>query len=318
MVELSKLKPVDLREVWKHEASDFTPWLAENIEELGDVLGLDLEVKTSEAEVGTFSLDILAHDLASDRPVVIENQLEGTNHDHLGKLLTYAAGYDAHILVWIVKEFRPEHRAAIDWLNRRTGEDTAFFGVAVEAWRIEESPPAARFNVVALPNDWEKQGAKESASGGVGRLTDKRRRYRDFWQPLVDELREDHRFTRVAKAQPQNFMRFGSGFSGAFYGVAFTQNDQVVAQLSLEGADKSHNEWLFDALLNHKAALDEAISEPLVWERMEHANACKIGIRREGTISEDDESLDEVRQWMIQGLLRLKQVLSPYLSEVLG
>ncbi len=318
MIELSKLEAIDLREVWKHEASDFTPWLAENIEELGEVLGLDLEVKTSEAEVGTFSLDILAHDLASDRPVVIENQLDGTNHDHLGKLLTYAAGYDAHILVWVVKEFRPEHRAAIDWLNRRTGEDTAFFGVAVEAWRIEESPPAARFNVVALPNDWEKQGAAASGSPSSAGLSDKRRRYRDFFQLLVDELRQEHRFTRSTKGQPQNWMHFGSGFSGMPYSAAFAWEGQAKVELYLDKGEKIANEEIYDALLERKDVLEASLGQPMIWNRMDHAKACSVSVRRDGSIEDDDEALAEIRRWMIQMLLKFDQVFRPHLGEILG
>lgn len=136
MPNLSSLQRVDLREVWPHEANDFTPWLEDNIDTLGDVLGLDLEVEAREASVGPFSLDLLARDLGSNRRVVIENQLDATDHGHLGKLLTYAAGFDASVVVWLVREFRPEHRATLDWLNHRTGEDTAFFGVVVEAWKI--------------------------------------------------------------------------------------------------------------------------------------------------------------------------------------
>ncbi|MCY4617666.1 MAG: DUF4268 domain-containing protein [Chloroflexi bacterium] len=317
MVELSKLEAVDLREVWKHEASNFTPWLADNIEELSDVLGLDLEVKTSEAEVGTFSLDILAHDLASDRPVVIENQLEGTDHDHLGKLLTYAAGYDAHILVWIVKEFRPEHRAAIDWLNRRTGEDTAFFGIAVEAWRIKDSPPAARFNVVALPNDWEKQGAHESTSSGSETLSVKRSRYRDFWQPLVDQLRDTHDFTRAKKGQPQNWMHFGSGFSGLPFGVSFQRGNVASVSIRLDRGDKDDNERTYDALHERKSEIEAELGQPLTWNRMDHAKASEIGVRREGTIDDDDESLAEIREWMIRTVLSFDQVFRPHLIEIL-
>lgn len=133
---LAKIERVDLREAWRNEARDFTPWLAENIAELGEALGMELELQETEAAVGDYSLDVLATDLNENRPVIIENQLEATNHTHLGQLLTYAAGHDANVIVWLTKEFRDEHRAALDWLNQRTDDNTQFFGVVVELWRI--------------------------------------------------------------------------------------------------------------------------------------------------------------------------------------
>ena len=136
--------------------ADFTPWLAENITELGKVLGMDLELQAQEAPVGSYSLDILARDLGSDSLVVIENQLESTDHDHLGKLLTYAAGFDADVRVWIAKEFKDEHREALDSLNHRTDGDTQYFGIEVELWKIDNSRPAVNFNLVATPNEWRQ------------------------------------------------------------------------------------------------------------------------------------------------------------------
>ena len=152
MMNRSNIQLVSLREVWPDEAFHFTPWLAENIDKLGNVLGLNLEVQRQEAPVGSFSSDILAWDVDGECPVVVENQLETTDHDHLGKLLTYAAGYDACdtcVVVWLAREFRDAHRQALDWLNQRTGENIKFFGVVVEAWRLDDySQPASQCDLV--------------------------------------------------------------------------------------------------------------------------------------------------------------------------
>ena len=150
MPDIARLEPVDLREVWRNEASDFTPWLADNLDRLGEALGMDLELVQTEAPVGSFSLDIQARDANGDRKVVIENQLEQTNHDHLGKVLTYAAGNDADVMVWVVRDFRDEHRQALDWLNQRTSEETEFWGVVVRAV-IGNSAPAPVFDVFHVP-----------------------------------------------------------------------------------------------------------------------------------------------------------------------
>ncbi|MCY3732648.1 MAG: DUF4268 domain-containing protein, partial [Chloroflexi bacterium] len=269
MVQLSRLERVDLTEVWPNEAHDFTPWLADNIELLAEILGLDLEVRAQEAEVGSFSLDLLAHDLGSDRPVVIENQIKPTNHDHLGKLLTYAAGYDAHVVVWLAQDFRAEHKAAIDWLNRRTGEDTAFFGVSVEAWRIGESSPAPHFSAVAVPNDWQKRVATAQQASATDQASERGTRYRIFFQELIDTMRVEHNFTRARKGQPQNWYHFATGFPGFAYNVSFAWEGFVRVGLYIDSGDKSLNESRFDRLLDHRSGLESAMSCEPVWKRRE-------------------------------------------------
>lgn len=165
MKNLSKLEEVkDLREVWKHESLDFTPWLAENLDLLSDAIGIDIELIETESNVGSFSLDILAKEISSERLVVIENQLEDTNHDHLGKLITYASGKDASIIIWIVKKAREEHRKAIEWLNNITDENIGFFLVETKLYKIGNSDPAVKFEVVEEPNNWAKEIKNNNSS----------------------------------------------------------------------------------------------------------------------------------------------------------
>src|SRR5258708_2074728 len=202
---LGKLQRVDPRAVWKQEAHDFTPWFAENIEMLGEVLGLELEVVHREADVGDFSLDILARDLGRDRLVVIENQLEPTDHSHLGQLITYAAGLEASVVIWVSREFREEHRQALDWLNRGDGATTEYFGVVIELLQVDESKPAVNFRLVASPNNWSRESKR---SPGIDEVSGKRSSYQEFFQLLIDELREKHRFTNAKAGQPQNWYSF--------------------------------------------------------------------------------------------------------------
>ena len=183
MVQIARLSEVNLREVWTNEAAKFTPWLADNLDTLGDALGIDLELMGTEAPVGPFSLDIHARDPNGNRVVVIENQLERTDHDHLGKLLTYASGYDANVVVWLAREFRDEHRQALDWLNQRTDENTEFFGVVVELWKIDDSRPAVKFNLVSTPNEWLKESVKGNNQLGI-KASERGEIYRHFYSSV--------------------------------------------------------------------------------------------------------------------------------------
>lgn len=187
---LGRLEPAELRACWQSEASDFTPWLAEpeNIQLLAEALGLPaLQVEETEATVGPFRADILCSEPDSDGYVLIENQLERTDHRHLGQILTYAAGLDAVKVVWVSPDFTEEHRAALDWLNRISSEEFLFFGVQIELWRIGDSPMAPRFNLVVKPNEWAKQ-VKAGARAGTAEHAARSREYQQWWAGLLQYL----------------------------------------------------------------------------------------------------------------------------------
>ena len=294
--ELATIEKVDIRSIWPNEASDFTPWLAENLSALGEALGLDLELESREAPVGGYSLDVLARD-GNGRPVIIENQLGPTDHTHLGQLLTYAAGFDANVIVWIAKEFRDEHREALDLLNHRTDEDTEFFGVEVELWKIDESRPAVNFNLISTPVSGAR--AKDVVS-------ERRERYREFFQGLIDTLREEH----------QSWYSFSSGTSGFNYGANFNAGGRARVELYIDSGEQERNKRTFDRLEEQREAFESGLEDTLEWERLDSRRASRVSIRRPGSIDNDEGALGELQDWMIEKLLAFKNVFGPRLADL--
>ncbi len=314
--ELGTIEKVDIREVWPTEDGHFTPWLGENLVKLGADLGMDLELVETEAEVGTFKLDVRAHDANTKGEVVIENQFGQTNHSHLGQLLTYASGFDAQAVVWIAESFRDEHKEALDFLNHRTGEDTQFFGVEIETWRIGDSLPAPHFNVVATPNEWRKQGVIRTQS--PGNTSERGERYRAFFQVLIDTLRQEHNFTNARKAQSGNWRYFSAGHAQRVqYGATLASGNRARVELYIDNGDKDWNKGLFDQLIEVKTEIESECAEPLEWERLDTARASRIAVYTNGSIIDDtEERLAEIRAWMVERLLKFKEVFGPRLVEL--
>src|SRR3954454_5018740 len=214
---LGRLEKVELRNIWLSEASDFTPWLArkENLDILGETLGIDLELEAQERAVGPFRADILCKDIGTDRWVLIENQLERTDHVHLGQLLTYASGLEAVTIVWIAARFTEEHRSTLDWLNKITDETFRFFGLEVELWRIGDSPAAPKFNVVSKPNNWSRSVAQAARAIDETGLSETRTIQKEYWEQFHAELdRQKGPIAGNRKAQPQSWMTYPVGRSG--------------------------------------------------------------------------------------------------------
>ena len=246
------------------------PWLADHISELGNALGLELELQSQEAPIGAFSLDLLARVSGTNRTVIIENQLGPTDHDHLGKLLTYAGGCDAHVIIWVAKDLRDEHRQALDWLNQRTDEDTEFYGVVVEVWKIDDSRPAPHFNMVATPNEWHREAADTVR---LGNISDKNLRYKSFFQNLIDKLKE-RGFTNARKAQPRSWCNFSAGHgSRAQYAAGFSQGGKVRVYVYIDSNNGDWNKNLFDRLMEQKESIESELGESLEWERLDHRRA---------------------------------------------
>ena len=190
MSNLGRLKRIDLRQIWESESSDFTPWLAreENLAVLADTLEIELELEAQEKPVGPFRADILCKDSGTESWVLVENQLERTDHGHLGQLLTYASGLEAATIVWIASRFTDEHRSTLDWLNKITDDKFRFFGLEVELWQIEDSPAAPKFNIISKPNDWSRSVAQAARAIDDSELSETRKKQLAYWAGLNDQL----------------------------------------------------------------------------------------------------------------------------------
>jgi hypothetical protein len=315
MTHLGRLERVSLREAWKNEAGEFTPWLAkeENLALLGETLNLNLELEGTEKGVGPYSADIVCRDADSERVILIENQLEKTDHSHLGQIFTYAAGVDAVIIVWIAKRFTDEHRAAVDWLNRISGSEFHFFGLEVELWKIGDSPVAPKFNIIAQPNDWAK-AVTASIRGGSGELSDLRKSQLAFWTAFADWVDENSTLaTRPPKPSP--YCGYSIGKTGIWMtGCITTWNSEanknspeIRAELVIQTPDAKER---FEQLFQEKEAIEAEFGEPLHWDPGENSKRCRIYTRQDGDFA--DESLwPEQFPWLASQLEKLRDIIGP-------
>ncbi len=307
-----ELKRVDPRSIWPDEARFFTPWLAQNIDKLAEVLGMELELVEVEKSVGDFAVDILARDLGTGSEVVIENQFGSTDHDHLGKIITYASGVGASAVVWIAESIREEHRQALEWLNERTDSETQFFGIVIELLQIDESRPAFHLRPIVFPNEWKKNRRARIDRA----VSPKAQKYREFFQGLIDRLRRDHHFTNARVGQPQNWYSFSSGFSGITYGAVFAQGRRVRAEIYIDQGDQDANKALFDRLFQQREEIEAEFGSELHWERLDDRRACRIAAYRPGSIEDPKEDLAQFEDWLVENLLRFKEVFSPRLDDI--
>lgn len=304
---LSRIKRVELRSVWPNEARDFTPWLAKHIGELGEALGIELETQERESPVGSRSLDIMATE-ANGRPVVIENQLASSDGDHLGRILIYAAGKDADVIVWIARDFEDEHWQVLQWLNQRTDTQTRFFGVAIEVWKIDDSRPAPYFRVVAAPNDWRKRN--------VVRRTPKRR-YREFRQRLEEKLKLESDLPRGEWNNHNNPWLAIKHEEGLDYSIDFPNLIYFSFQITRRGRSLKWCHAAFDRLRQDRDHIESRLG-PLEWtRRWQKSRGSTIVSRYPERYSDLTDSWDDVHSWTIDRYRLFREVFEPYREELL-
>lgn len=282
---LGRIQQVPLREVWQNEASSFTPWLLQNEDVLSELLGVDITLERREEAVGRFSLDLIGRNNDDGSTVIVENQLEGTDHSHLGQLLTYAGGLDAQTIIWVASEFRDEHRAALDWLNRVTGEDTHFYGVIVRAIRIGDSIPAPDLSLVVEPNEFGKTVKARTESRW---LEERGVKYQEFWEKLVERLKEQFPEFKSRKAPTRQNFGLSTGYSSCDRTIAFGHS-KLNVQFYLGSSDPAVNSARFEALYERKEEIEREFGGSLSWEELEGRKASRIAVYREGSILNEGE-----------------------------
>ena len=305
--QLGRLERVtDLREIWKTEATHFTPWLAreENLSLLADAIGLDLELEAQEKDVGPFRADILCRETANSSWVLIENQLERTDHNHLGQLLTYAAGLNAVTIVWIAERFTDEHQATLEWLNEITGDNISFFGLEVELWRIGSSPIAPKFNIVAKPNIATKGKAGTKVSS---ELTPAKALQLEFWTAFREYVTEHSSVVRAQKPLAQHWMNFAIGTARAHvYAFVDTRAKRIGARLQIH--DRPDRLAFFNLLQADKAALEQEFGVKLDWEECRDKKSSYISIRKNSADPHKKADWPRQQEWLLKTLESYKKV----------
>lgn len=309
---LGRLERVELRNIWASEATDFTPWLARpaNLTVLAEALGIELELEAQEKAVGPFRADLLCKDIATNAWVLVENQLERTDHGHLGQLLTYASGLSAVTIVWIAAAFTEEHRSTLDWLNKITDESFRFFGLEVELWRIGDSPAAPKFNIVSKPNNWSRSVAQAARAIDEAELSDTRRTQLAYWTAFQLALSATGGpISGQRKAQPSSWMNYPIGRSGfSLSAVMLRPRKQVRAELYISNQDaKSY----FHLLMQQRELIEDHLGYKLDWEELPEGRDSRIAVYLPSANPEDQSDWPRQHEWLAVRLNDLHRALAP-------
>ncbi len=306
-VKIGKLTEVDVRDLWKHEQYDFSNWLAkeENIKLLDDEIGLTLMDINKEVYIGSYRCDLVAKDETTGQIVIIENQLEATNHDHLGKIITYAAGLDAKTIIWIVKEAREEHKAAIEWLNNNSSEEIGFFLIELHAYKINDSLPAPMFKVVEKPNNFTKTSKQNYSDKELNRSQNERLM---FWEEFNTVIVAKGKPFSVRKPTTDHWYDVAIGTSEAHLAINLVNKENKIV-LELYILD---NKNLFDHIYEDKEKIENTLQMSFSWERLDGKKASRIKHDVLGLDFSDHSNYPQLMDECIEKILKMRDVFKKY------
>ena len=307
---VDRLVSVAIREVWSDEARELTPFLAANPDYLSDALGMDLELEGSEVAVGPFAADLLFRERNTGDRVVVENLIGNTDHDHLGKIITYAAGLDARHAVLIAETFRPEHRSALLWLNTNSRDSVGFFGIVLKLWRIKDSPAALQLTLVVQPDEWVRsvhQGRELSATQLA---------YRDFWSEFLPAFHMRYTSWSRARVPPTaNWLELPAGKTGVYYSAVFCVPQRFRVELYVDAANQDQATRRFVALRERRTEIEEQFGSELEWEPLESRRASRIASYYQDDIRvEERDRWPELRTWAIERLGALREAIQSHVD----
>lgn len=304
-MKLGRINQVELREIWKHEATNFTNWLAkpENLDLLSEEIDIELSLIDTEYNVGRFNVDVYAEEPNTGRKVIIENQLERTDHDHLGKLITYGSGLDAEIIIWIVKDVLDEHKQAIDWLNEITDEKINFFAIRMEVWKIGESQPAPNFHIVSKPNNWSKSVKQSIQKTG---LSETKILQLKFWDNFKSYCQERNLNLRLRKTNPQHWYDISIGRTDCHIGLTVnSQSKELACEIYIPNSKETYKEFE-----NQKFEIDKEIGE-LIWMELPTKKASRIKQSKKGDFKKE-EKWDDYFGWLANTAMKFQDTFNKF------
>lgn len=306
--KLKKLNVSEIRKIWPHEEKDLSVWVSENIDVLNEVLNMQIEIISREEYIHNCRLDLAGTENYTQSPVIIENQFGISNHDHLGKLITYSAAKEAGIIIWIANKFQIVHREAVEWLNSITPHDLSFYAIELEVFQIESSLPAPNFRIVAGPPPSKRRSLPP------GEMSPRYRKYMEFFERLRKKvLEEDSSFSR--KVSPSSYWGLGVGRSGFSLVAAFTLEDKFKVEIYIDTGKEELNKS-FEQLKQKEVEIKQSIGQDLIWDEIPGKRASRIYTAIAGSIENNPKELESIIEWAVPVLIKFKKVFTPLIKNL--